>query len=83
MKPGTFRIIFSVSLLLVFTGCHSIGPRTVATDRFDYSAAIADSWGPSKRSYRVSTFPGSAFVILPSSMTGTPFTSTKRMPSES
>ena len=33
--------------------------------------------------YRVSTFPGSAFVILPSSITGTPFTSTKRMPSES
>ena len=29
---------------LLFTGCHSIGPRTVATDRFDYSSAIADSW---------------------------------------
>jgi hypothetical protein len=28
----------------LFTGCHSIGPSTVATDRFDYSSAIADSW---------------------------------------
>ena len=29
---------------LCSTGCHSIGPHTVATDRFDYSSAIADSW---------------------------------------
>jgi hypothetical protein len=35
-----------LSLLLVITstGCHSIGPHTVTTDRFDYSTAIADSW---------------------------------------
>src|SRR5277367_4359866 len=32
------------TLMLVLTGCQSIGPHTVATDRFDYSAAIADSW---------------------------------------
>src|SRR5258708_20072963 len=25
-------------------GCTSLGPRTVAMDRFDYSSAIADSW---------------------------------------
>ncbi len=25
-------------------GCASVGPRTVAVDRFDYSSAIADSW---------------------------------------
>ena len=25
-------------------GCTSIGPRSVAVDRFDYSTAIADSW---------------------------------------
>src|ERR1017187_4320235 len=31
-----------------------------------------------RAAYRVSTFPGRAFVILPSSMTGTPFTSTIR-----
>jgi hypothetical protein len=29
---------------LGLTGCTHIGPRTVAVDRFDYSAAIADSW---------------------------------------
>ena len=28
----------------VLTGCASVGPGTVAVDRFDYSAAIADSW---------------------------------------
>jgi hypothetical protein len=28
----------------LLTGCHSIGPHTVSTDRFDYSSAIADSW---------------------------------------
>ncbi len=33
-----------LTLTLALTGCHSIGPHTVATDRFDYSAAIADSW---------------------------------------
>jgi uncharacterized protein YceK len=31
-------------LTLALTGCHSIGPHTVSTDRFDYSTAIADSW---------------------------------------
>jgi hypothetical protein len=38
---------FSVAALvcaLALTGCQSIGPRTVPADRFDYSAAIADSW---------------------------------------
>jgi hypothetical protein len=28
----------------LFTGCRSIGPGTVNSDRFDYSTAIADSW---------------------------------------
>jgi hypothetical protein len=32
------------AMVVFFTGCHSIGPHTVATDRFDYSSAIADSW---------------------------------------
>jgi hypothetical protein len=30
--------------LAVLTGCHHLGPRTVAVDRFDYGDAIADSW---------------------------------------
>jgi hypothetical protein len=29
---------------LALTGCKSIGPGTVAHDRFDYSTSIADSW---------------------------------------
>lgn len=29
---------------LVLSGCSHMGPGTVATDRFDYSSAIADSW---------------------------------------
>jgi hypothetical protein len=34
-------ILVSVALL---AGCTHLGPRTMAVDRFDYSAAIADSW---------------------------------------
>ena len=26
------------------SACAHVGPRTVAVDRFDYSAAIAESW---------------------------------------
>ncbi|MCK6459259.1 MAG: hypothetical protein L6Q95_05120 [Planctomycetes bacterium] len=33
-----------VALLVISAGCTSIGPGTVARDRFDYSTAIADSW---------------------------------------
>jgi len=29
---------------LILTGCSHMGPGTVATDRFDYSTAIAESW---------------------------------------
>jgi hypothetical protein len=32
------------ALALVLTGCHSIGPQTVARDRFDYSTSIGESW---------------------------------------
>jgi hypothetical protein len=37
-------IPFALFILLSFTGCASIGPRTVARDRFDYITAISDSW---------------------------------------
>ena len=37
-------LIVNLLAVALFTGCHSIGPHTVATDRFDYSSAIADSW---------------------------------------
>jgi hypothetical protein len=31
-------------LLLVLSGCGSLGPKSVTRDRFDYTTAIADSW---------------------------------------
>ncbi|MFO7644009.1 MAG: hypothetical protein R6W95_06465 [Desulfosarcina sp.] len=52
MKPTQPRSFFQrcrlrgivAVLLLAFTGCASIGPNSVARDRFDYTAAVADSW---------------------------------------
>ena len=35
------KLIFAMAML---SGCASIGPGTVARDRFDYIAAISDSW---------------------------------------
>lgn len=37
------RIILMLCFFLV-AGCMGIGPRTVVQDRFDYNAAIGDSW---------------------------------------
>src|SRR5262249_46598024 len=37
-------ILFTVLVSLFFTGCVSMGPWTVARDRFDYAAAISESW---------------------------------------
>jgi hypothetical protein len=34
----------SAIAVTLFTGCAHLGPKTVTTDRFDYSTAIADSW---------------------------------------
>jgi hypothetical protein len=34
----------TLAVLSLSVGCSSIGPGTVARDRFDYSAAISDSW---------------------------------------
>ena len=33
-----------LSLFLLLTGCRSIGPGSVARDRFDYNTAISESW---------------------------------------
>lgn len=38
------RVLSSFSLLLLLSGCAGIGPLTVSRDRFDYTAAISDSW---------------------------------------
>ena len=33
-----------IAAMTMLMGCAHLGPKTVAVDRFDYSAAIADSW---------------------------------------
>jgi hypothetical protein len=38
------KIMISVLVLLVLSGCTGIGPTTISRDRFDYTAAISDSW---------------------------------------
>jgi hypothetical protein len=38
------KTISTVILMLLTVGCASIGPGTVARDRFDYISAISDSW---------------------------------------
>jgi hypothetical protein len=38
------RIMISLWTLLLLIGCSGIGPMTVPRDRFDYTAAISDSW---------------------------------------
>jgi hypothetical protein len=41
------RLKFLLKVILILTGlsgCASIGPGTVARDRFDYTTAISDSW---------------------------------------
>ena len=43
MKLPT-QLIGALMGALVLTGCKHLGPKTVAVDRFDYSAAIAESW---------------------------------------
>lgn len=36
--------IATLGLMWVLTGCTSIGPRSVARDRFDYSTSLGESW---------------------------------------
>lgn len=38
------RVAGILSLLTIFSGCATIGPGTLARDRFDYTDAVADSW---------------------------------------
>jgi len=38
------QIIILAAVFLVLFGCSGIGPSTVPRDRFDYTAAISDSW---------------------------------------
>jgi hypothetical protein len=42
MKAILFPL--AASALLLLSGCKSIGPKTVARDRYDYSSSISESW---------------------------------------
>jgi hypothetical protein len=42
--PGVKLTAVLMIGLLALTGCASVGPKTVARDRFDYVDAISDSW---------------------------------------
>jgi len=46
MKTTRTQVLLAAALVcaLALTGCAHLGPKTVAVDRFDYSASIADSW---------------------------------------
>jgi hypothetical protein len=46
MKATRLQMLLAATLVgaLTQTGCMHLGPKTVAMDRFDYSAAVADSW---------------------------------------
>jgi len=41
---GTPARLCAAALTCVLAGCATVGPGSVAVDRFDYSTAIADSW---------------------------------------
>src|SRR6185369_8900927 len=43
-KSGLEWTAFFFTAGLLLTGCHSIGPRTVPRDRFEYSGSISESW---------------------------------------
>ncbi len=36
--------VLLLSAIAVLAGCTSIGPKTIPRDRFDYAAAVSDSW---------------------------------------
>jgi hypothetical protein len=58
------KIIISVAVFLVLFGCSGIGPSTVPRDRFDYTAAISDSWKNQMLFNIVKTRYGDAPVFL-------------------
>src|SRR5262245_38812438 len=39
-----YQLAVGAALMLLVSGCTSVGPPILARDRFDYSSAVADSW---------------------------------------
>jgi hypothetical protein len=58
------KIIILAGVLPVLFGCSGIGPPTVSRDRFDYTAAISDSWKRQMLFNMVKTRYGDAPVFL-------------------
>ena len=58
------QIIILAAVFLVLFGCSGIGPSTVPRDRFDYTAAISDSWKNQMLFNIVKTRYGDAPVFL-------------------
>lgn len=44
MKTKSFLSVAAFGVLAAVVGCSSIGPGSVARDRFDYSASLGESW---------------------------------------
>lgn len=38
------RAALAATIATLLTGCHSIGPKTIPRDRYDYSGSISESW---------------------------------------
>jgi len=43
-KRASMKHVLWLGAVMASTSCAHIGPKTIAVDRFDYSAAVADSW---------------------------------------
>src|SRR5690242_4477363 len=46
MRRTSRKVLLAIALVSAAgaAGCNHLGPKTVAVDRFEYSAAIAESW---------------------------------------
>jgi len=43
-KTAVYKITLAAVAIFLLTNCAGIGPKTIPRDRFDYSAAISNSW---------------------------------------
>ena len=43
-RTTSYNFTLVAVAILLLTGCAGTGPKTIPRDRFDYSAAISNSW---------------------------------------